>query len=314
MFLSRALRKGLTWGRRVRNSAGAWPSSAEPNSDRHPNSKTSQQWDTPVDSDIGGAWSICAACPPHTSCSSAYPLSHIHKLRSGTVATCTPSSAFQEAARRLDLEDRTHVPTSRPAWEGRGQDYLPGVYPSGPADVRWHGRPHTSPSGLGEEDPAQNLQSLTVFHYESQGFCSFPGESRSGESADAWLCPLPSHQQSCLSSDWWLGPCRKATWGSMVSSAGWGQGWKEKASKSRHRAHSALRCGAGFSSFAWPHFSSLSLWENRDNNGVSCSCLVTQPCLSLCDPMDRGAWKDSPGKNTGVGCHFFLQIIVFRWI
>lgn len=96
-----------------------------------------------------------------------------------------PGSAFQEAARRLDLEDRTHVPTSRPAWHGRGQDYLPGVYPSGPADVRWHGRPHTSPSGLGEEDPAQNLQSLTVFHYESQGFCSFPGESRSGESADA---------------------------------------------------------------------------------------------------------------------------------
>ena len=50
----------------MRNSAGAWPSSAEPNSDRHPNSKTSQQWDTPVDSDIGGARSICASPVPHT--------------------------------------------------------------------------------------------------------------------------------------------------------------------------------------------------------------------------------------------------------
>lgn len=78
----------------MRNSAGAWPSSAKPNSDRHPNSKTSQQWDTPVDSDTGGALSICAACPTHTSCSSAYPLSHIHKLRSGTAVTCAPMLSF----------------------------------------------------------------------------------------------------------------------------------------------------------------------------------------------------------------------------
>ena len=96
-----------------------------------------------------------------------------------------PCSAFQEVARRLDLEGRTHKPTSMLAWHGQGQDCLPGVCPSGPADVRWHGHPHTSPSGLGEEDPAQNLQSFTVFHYESLGVCSFPGESRSGASADA---------------------------------------------------------------------------------------------------------------------------------
>ena len=40
--------------------------------------------------------------------------------------------------------------------------------------------------------------------------------------------------------------------------------------------------------------------------------LVTQSCLALCDPMDcslpgfsvRG---ESPGKNTGVGCHALLQ-------
>ena len=39
---------------------------------------------------------------------------------------------------------------------------------------------------------------------------------------------------------------------------------------------------------------------------------VTQSCPTLCDPVDcslrgsRSPW-DSPGKNTGVGCHFLLQ-------
>ena len=38
-----------------------------------------------------------------------------------------------------------------------------------------------------------------------------------------------------------------------------------------------------------------------------------QSCLTLCDPMDGSPpgshpW-DSPGKNTGVGCHFFLQCV-----
>ena len=29
-----------------------------------------------------------------------------------------------------------------------------------------------------------------------------------------------------------------------------------------------------------------------------------QSCPTLCDPIDS---RDSPGKNTGVGCHFLLQ-------
>ena len=37
-------------------------------------------------------------------------------------------------------------------------------------------------------------------------------------------------------------------------------------------------------------------------------CLVIQSCLTLCDPMDcslpgSSVHGDSPGKNTGVGCH-----------
>ena len=41
-------------------------------------------------------------------------------------------------------------------------------------------------------------------------------------------------------------------------------------------------------------------------------CLVTQLCLTLCHPMDcsppgSSVHGDSPGKNTGVGCHALLQ-------
>ena len=41
-------------------------------------------------------------------------------------------------------------------------------------------------------------------------------------------------------------------------------------------------------------------------------CLVTQSCLTFCDPTDcsrpgSSVHGDSPGKNSGVGCHAFLQ-------
>ena len=43
-------------------------------------------------------------------------------------------------------------------------------------------------------------------------------------------------------------------------------------------------------------------------------CLVTQSCLTFCDPMYFGPpgssiHGDSPGNNTGVGCHALLQRI-----
>ena len=43
-------------------------------------------------------------------------------------------------------------------------------------------------------------------------------------------------------------------------------------------------------------------------------CYITQSCLTLCDPMDCSIcpWN-SPGKNTGVGCHFLLQGIFPTW-
>ena len=49
------------------------------------------------------------------------------------------------------------------------------------------------------------------------------------------------------------------------------------------------------------------------SHGEICgTVLCTQSCLTLCDPMDcnpPGSFvhRDSPGKNTGVGCHVLLQ-------
>ena len=39
------------------------------------------------------------------------------------------------------------------------------------------------------------------------------------------------------------------------------------------------------------------------------SCMHAQLCLTLCGPMDcsLSGSSDSPGRNTGVGCHFLLQ-------
>ena len=45
--------------------------------------------------------------------------------------------------------------------------------------------------------------------------------------------------------------------------------------------------------------------------------LIDKSCPTLCDPMDTGeparllCLLDSPGKNTGVGCHFLLLQGVF---
>ena len=41
-------------------------------------------------------------------------------------------------------------------------------------------------------------------------------------------------------------------------------------------------------------------------------CLISQSCLTLCSPTDCSSpgfsvHRDSPGKNTGVGCHALLQ-------
>ena len=59
----------------------------------------------------------------------------------------------------------------------------------------------------------------------------------------------------------------------------------------------------------------LELINNKNSACFLCdnACvLVSQPCLTLCDPMDysspRRLWSwNPPGKNTGVSCHSLLQ-------
>ena len=60
------------------------------------------------------------------------------------------------------------------------------------------------------------------------------------------------------------------------------------------------------------HISKKIRWRNvllHQQGWVESESEVPQSCLTLCDPVDcslPGSW-DSPGKNTGVGCHFLLQ-------
>ena len=57
----------------------------------------------------------------------------------------------------------------------------------------------------------------------------------------------------------------------------------------------------------------LATKRNQVLTHVVCAvCLVTQSYPTLCDPMDcsppgSSVHGDSPGKNTGVGCHALLQ-------
>ena len=54
------------------------------------------------------------------------------------------------------------------------------------------------------------------------------------------------------------------------------------------------------------------------NAAAAAAAKSLQSCPTLCDPIRRQPTRlprpwDSPGKNTGVGCHFFLQQMLV-WI
>ena len=68
---------------------------------------------------------------------------------------------------------------------------------------------------------------------------------------------------------------------------------------------SPMNEGTLFCSQLWPYFIVQCLAPVRVR-------LVAQSCLTLCNPMDcsppgSSVHGDSPGKNTGVGCHALLQ-------
>ena len=56
-------------------------------------------------------------------------------------------------------------------------------------------------------------------------------------------------------------------------------------------------------------------WNKFQNCLLTAAAKLLQSCPTLCDPIDGRQptmlphpW-DSPGKNTGVGCHFLLQCV-----
>ena len=57
----------------------------------------------------------------------------------------------------------------------------------------------------------------------------------------------------------------------------------------------------------------MVVWHHRLNGHAAAAAKSLQLCPTLCDPRDGSPpgsprpW-DSPGKGTGVGCHFFLQL------
>ena len=70
----------------------------------------------------------------------------------------------------------------------------------------------------------------------------------------------------------------------------------------------------------WTIACQASLWDDSPGKNTGeyvCVCVCThakslQSCPTLCDPMDCSlpssfVHRDSPGKNTGMGCHVLLQ-------
>ena len=53
---------------------------------------------------------------------------------------------------------------------------------------------------------------------------------------------------------------------------------------------------------------------HTSSGATHCGCLVTESCLTLLQPHGLQSTRllcpcDFPGKNTGIGCHLFLQWI-----
>ena len=80
------------------------------------------------------------------------------------------------------------------------------------------------------------------------------------------------------------------------------------------RAHNTVLCERGSWTPTHAGVHTLGAVCYRDTlMGILCvSVLGTQLCPNLCNPMDcslpgSSVYEDSPGKNTGVGCHALLQ-------
>ena len=83
-----------------------------------------------------------------------------------------------------------------------------------------------------------------------------------------------------------------------------GRAWTYEFGRHKHSVHNITYFFLLF--FFFTHDFTFYIWVHM------CWCLVTQSCPTLCDPMDcsppgSSVHGDSPGKNTGVGCHALFQ-------
>ena len=73
----------------------------------------------------------------------------------------------------------------------------------------------------------------------------------------------------------------------------------------------SLRCIDVLLLWYWFIIKCLYLHFNRCTLAAAAAAKLLQSCPTLCDPIDGSPTSsrpwDSPGKNTGVGCHFLLQ-------
>ena len=84
---------------------------------------------------------------------------------------------------------------------------------------------------------------------------------------------------------------------------------------SLHKTHFSLKIWGGESQDHF-HLRSAGYKFDSPNNHLAAAAKLLQSCLTLCDPIDSSPpgsrpW-DSPGKNTGVGCHFLLQCMKMK--
>ena len=80
---------------------------------------------------------------------------------------------------------------------------------------------------------------------------------------------------------------------------------------SSYSFRSALFLSFTAPSFAW-NVPLVSNFLEEISSAAAAAAKSLQLCPTLCDPMDKQPTRlprpwDSPGKNTGVGCHFLLQ-------